>query len=125
MDEIIEKSDFITIHTPLTNETRGMINAETISRMKDGVYIICTARGGIINEKDLLSALNSGKVAGAALDVYETEPPVFRELINHPKVIATPHMGGQTNEAQRRASVDIAREVLGALRGDKLHWQVV
>ncbi len=124
MDDVIEKSDFITIHTPLTAETRGLINAETIARMKDGVYIVCTARGGIIDEKALLAALNSGKVAGAALDVYETEPPVFKELINHPKVIATPHMAGQTNEAQRRASVDISREVLGALKGDKLHWQV-
>jgi D-3-phosphoglycerate dehydrogenase / 2-oxoglutarate reductase len=125
MDDVIEKSDFITIHTPLTAETRGLINAETIARMKDGVYIVCTARGGIIDEKALLNALNSGKVAGAALDVFETEPPVFKELINHPKVIATPHMAGQTNEAQRRASADISREVLGALKGDKLHWQVV
>ena len=93
--------------------------------MKDGVYLICTARGGIIDEKALLDALNSGKVAGAALDVFETEPPVFKELINHPKVIATPHMAGQTNEAQRRASMDIAKEVIAALKGDKLHWKVV
>lgn len=125
MDDIIEKSDFITIHTPLTDETRGMVNAEAFARMKDGVYVICTARGGIIDEKALLAALNSGKVAGAALDVYETEPPVFQELINHPHVIATPHMAGQTNEAQRRASMDIAKEVMAALKGDKLHWKVV
>ena len=125
MDDIIEKSDFITIHTPLTDETRKMINAEAFSRMKDGVYIICTARGGIIDEKALLDALNSGKVAGAALDVYETEPPVFQELINHPKVIATPHIAGQTSEAQRRASMDISREVLTALKGEKLHWRIV
>ncbi len=125
MDEIIEKSDFITIHTPLTDETRGMINAEAIARMKDGVYLVCTARGGIIDEHALLEALNSGKVAGVALDVFETEPPVFQELINHPRVIATPHMAGQTNEAQRRASMDIAKEVLAALKGDKLHWKVV
>lgn len=125
MDEIIEKSDFITIHTPLTDETRGMINAEAIGRMKDGVYLVCTARGGIIDEHALLEALNSGKVAGVALDVFETEPPVFQELINHPRVIATPHMAGQTNEAQRRASMDIAKEVLAALKGDKLHWKVV
>ena len=125
MDDIIEKSDFITIHTPLSDETRGMINAEAFARMKDGVYLICTARGGIVDEKALLDALNSGKVAGAALDVFETEPPVFKELINHPKVIATPHMAGQTNEAQRRASMDIAKEVTAALRGDKLHWKVV
>ena len=125
MDDILEKSDFITIHTPLSDETRGMINAEAFARMKDGVFLICTARGGIIDEKALLDALNSGKVAGAALDVYESEPPVFQELINHPKVIATPHMGGQTKEAQRRVSMDISKEVLTALKGDKLHWKIV
>lgn len=125
MDDIIEKSDFITIHTPLSDETRGMINADAFARMKDGVFLICTARGGIIDEKALLDALNSGKVAGAALDVYESEPPVFQELINHPKVIATPHMGGQTKEAQRRASMDISKEVLAALKGEKLHWKIV
>lgn len=125
MDDIIEKSDFITIHTPLTKETRGMISAEALSRMKDGVFLVCTARGGIIDEKALLDALNSGKVAGAALDVYGTEPPVNLELIKHPHVIATPHMAGQTNEAQRRASMDISKEVIAALKGDKLHWRVV
>jgi len=125
LDDVIEQSDFITIHTPLTDETRNLINEDMIARMKDGVYIICTARGGIIDEKALLKALNSGKVAGAALDVFETEPPVFKELINHPKVIATPHIAGQTNEAQRRASFDISMEVLTALKGEKLHWRVV
>jgi len=125
MDDIIEKADFITIHTPLTDETRGMINAEAFGRMKDGVYLVCTARGGIIDEPALLDALNSGKVAGAALDVYENEPPKNMDLINHPHVIATPHMAGQTHESQRRASMDIAKEVLAALKGDKLHWQIV
>lgn len=125
MDDIIEKSDFITIHTPLTEGTRNMIDADAFSRMKDGVRIICTARGGIIDEKALLDALNSGKVAGAALDVFETEPPVFQELVNHPRVVATPHMAGQTKEAQRRASLDISREVLTALKGEQLHWRIV
>jgi len=125
VDEIIMKSDFITIHTPLTDETRGMINAKAISQMKDGVYIICTARGGIIDEKALLEALNSGKVAGAALDVFEVEPSTNKELINHPRVIVTPHIGGQTHEAQRRASIDIAGEVLAALKGNQLHWRVI
>lgn len=125
MDDIVEKSDFITIHTPLTDGTRGMIGADEFSRMKDGVYIISTARGGIIDEKALLDALNSGKVAGAALDVFETEPPVFKELVNHPKVIATPHIAGQTREAQRRAAKDISKEVLTGLKGGKLRWQIV
>jgi len=125
IDEVLNRSDFITIHTPLTEKTHYMINAESIARMKDGVYLICTARGGVVNEHDLLDALNSGKVAGAALDVYEKEPPDFMELINHPHVIATPHIGGQTHEAQKRAAIDIAREVLAALKGEKLHWQII
>ncbi len=93
--------------------------------MKDGVYLISTARGGIIDESALLEALNSGKVAGAALDVFENEPPTNIELVKHPHLIATPHIAGQTNEAQKRASVDIAREVLAALKGEKLHWKIV
>jgi len=125
MDEIIERSDFIAVHTPLTEKTRKMIDEGMIARMKDGVYIICTARGGIIDESALLAALNSGKVAGAALDVFEKEPPDNMELIAHPHVIASPHIAGQTSEAQRRASVDISKEVLAALKSEKLHWQVI
>jgi D-3-phosphoglycerate dehydrogenase len=125
MEDIIEKADFIAVHTPLTEKTKGLIDKDAIARMKDGVYLICTARGGIINEVDLLDALNSGKVAGAALDVFENEPPTNRELLNHPHLIATPHMAGQTVEAQKRASVDISREVLAALKGEKLHWKIV
>ncbi|MBM3136885.1 MAG: hydroxyacid dehydrogenase [Chloroflexi bacterium] len=125
MDEIIERSDFIAVHTPLTEKTHGLINADMIARMKDGVYLLCTARGGIIDEGALLAALNSGKVAGAALDVFEKEPPENMELIRHPRVIASPHIAGQTSEAQRRASVDISREVLAALKSEKLHWQVL
>ena len=125
MDDVIEKSDIITIHTPLTEKTRHLINEETIARMKDGVYIVCAARGGIIDEDALLKALNDGKVAGAALDVFEEEPPNNSPLVNHPKVIATPHIGGQTKAAQRRASIDIAREVIAALQGEKLHWKIV
>ena len=123
-EEVLANADFITIHTPLTEKTRGMIDAEAIRKMKDGVYLICTARGGVVNERALLDALNSGKVAGAALDVFEKEPPVFTELVNHPRVIATPHIGGQTHEAQKRAAIDIAKEVLAALKGEKLHWEI-
>ena len=125
LEDIIEEADFIAVHTPLTEKTRGMINKETIARMKDGVYLISTARGGIIDETALLEALNSGKVAGAALDVFENEPPTNMELIKHPHLIATPHIAGQTSEAQKRASVDIALEVLAALKGEKLRWKVV
>ena len=124
-NDVIQEADFITIHTPLTEESRNLINAQVISGMKDGVFIVCTARGGIIDERALLDGLNSGKVAGAALDVYANEPPTNQGLINHPKVIATPHIGGQTAEAQVRASIDIATEVMNGLNGKKLRWRIV
>ena len=124
-DEVIKKSDFITIHTPLTETTRNLINDEAISKMKDGVFIICAARGGIIDEKALLDGLNSGKVGGAALDVYASEPPTNQDLINHLKVISTPHIAGQTADAQKQASIDISTEVLAGLREEKLRWKIV
>lgn len=124
-DEVIKNSDFISMHTPLTDETKNLINDDVISKMKDGVFIICAARGGIIDEAALLNGLNSGKIGGAALDVYLEEPPTNRELIDHPKVIATPHIGGQTVDAQTQASIDIATEVLTALKGEKLNWKIV
>ena len=113
----------IAVHTPLT-EKRAHDQFRDDLAHEDGVYLVCT-RGGIIDESALLSALNSGKVAGAALDVFENEPPQNLELIKHPRVIATPHIAGQTSEAQRRASVDISKEILAALKNEKLHWQVV
>lgn len=103
LDTLLEKSDFITINIPLTEETRGMIGRNEISKMKKGAYLINTARGGIIDEKALLDALNQGKLGGVALDVYERQPPFENEmsnkLIRHEKVIATPHSIGQTIEA--------------------------
>jgi D-3-phosphoglycerate dehydrogenase len=92
--------------------------------MKNGVRLVCAARGGVIDEAALLGALNSGKVAGAGLDVFATEPPVEFALAAHPHVVATPHVGAQTAEAQARAAADIATEVLAALKGDKLRWRV-
>jgi D-3-phosphoglycerate dehydrogenase len=118
-------SDFISLHLPLTPETRGMIDGQTLAHMKRGVYLICTARGGIINETALLGALETGQVAGAALDVYQSEPPGLNALVAHPQVIATPHIGAQTREAQTRAAQYIAEEVLSALRGAPLRWKVV
>ena len=94
------------------------------SQMKDGVRIISTARGGIIDESALLDALNSGKVAGAGLDVFEKEPPGLTELVSHPRVITTPHIGAQTAEAQTRAAEDIATEVLSVLQGKPPRWKV-
>ena len=125
LDELYDCSDFISLHLPLTVETRDMVGALAFSQMKDGVRIVCAARGGIIKESALVEALNTGKVAGAALDVFEKEPPGLTEAVLHPRVIATPHMGAQTAEAQVRAGNDIAEEVLNALHGKPLRWKVL
>ncbi len=109
--ELIKRADFITIHTPLTSETKGLINTKSIKTMKDGVYIINCARGGIINEKDLYSALESGKVAGAALDVFEKEPPENNPLVGHEKVVCTPHLGASTQEAQENVAIAVAEQI--------------
>ncbi len=117
-------SDFISLHLPLTVQTRDMIGAQAFSEMKDGARIVCAARGGIIDEAELVKALNSGKVAGAALDVFSVEPPGLTEAVSHPRVIVTPHVGAQTVEAQGRASEDIAAEVLSVLQNKPLRWKV-
>ena len=91
--------------------------------MKDGAYIVDASRGGVIDHEALLRALESGKVAGAAIDVFETEPPIDWTLVKHPKVIATPHIGAQTIEAQLRAAEDIASEVVNVLEGKQARWQ--
>ncbi len=124
LDELLEKSDFITMHIPLTGDTRALINADAVAKMKTGVRIVCAARGGVIDEAALLEGLKSGKVAAAGLDVFAAEPPGLTDLVAHPKVICTPHIGAQTAEAQTRAAEDIASEVLAALRGDALRWKV-
>lgn len=117
-------SDFISLHLPLDVQTRDMIGPLAFTEMKDGVRIVCAARGGIIDESALIAALNSGKVAGAALDVFAHEPPGLTETVSHPRVITTPHIGAQTAEAQARASEDIASEVLSVLQGKPLRWKV-
>jgi D-3-phosphoglycerate dehydrogenase len=124
IQELFEWSDFISLHLPLNVQTRDFIGQMALSQMKTGVRIISAARGGIIDESALLAALNNGKVAAAALDVFEKEPPGGTDLVNHPKVITTPHIGAQTAEAQTRAAEDIANEVLSALRGEPLRWKV-
>ena len=124
LEELLKVSDFITMHLPLTTDTRNMLDAKAFELMKKGVYIICAARGGVIDEAALLEALNSGKVAGAALDVFATEPPGQTDLVVHPRVVGTPHIGAQTVEAQTRAAFDISGEVINALEGKPLRWQV-
>jgi D-3-phosphoglycerate dehydrogenase len=104
LDELLEKSDIITIHAPKNPATINLINKESLKKCKDGVVIINVARGGIVNEADLLAALNSGKVSIAALDVYSSEPPTDFELVKHSHVIATPHLGASTIEAQEKVA---------------------
>jgi D-3-phosphoglycerate dehydrogenase len=124
LQDLFAWSDFISLHLPLNVQTRDLLGPLAFSQMKDGVRLVSTARGGIIDEAALLNALNSGKVAGAALDVFEKEPPGLTELVAHPRVICTPHIGAQTAEAQARAAEDIANEVLAALGGKRLRWKV-
>ncbi len=111
LDELLVRSDFITVHTQLTEETRGLINREKIRKMKDGVILINCARGGIISEKDLYDAIKEGKVRGAGLDVFEKEPAVGNPLLELEEVVHTPHLGASTGEAQENVSIAIARQV--------------
>ncbi len=124
LDELLARSDVITLHVPLTPETKHILDAGAFAKMKQGVYIVCAARGNVIDEEALLAALNSGKVAGAGLDVFATEPPGQSELVQHKKVVVTPHVGAQTEEAQQRTAADIATEVLAGLGGGDLRWRV-
>lgn len=118
LDTIYREADFITVHVPKTKETAGMIGPDQISIMKDGVRLINVARGGIIQEAALLEALNSGKVAGAAIDVWEQEPtPPDNPLALHPRVVSTPHLGASTEEAQVGVAVDIAEQIVDVLQG--------
>lgn len=125
LTDIYAQSDLITLHLPLSTETRNMIDGQAIGLMKRGVRLVCAARGGIIDETALLAALESGQVAGAALDVFAEEPPGLTALVSHPNVVATPHIGAQTREAQMRAAEDIATEVLNALGNKPLRWKIV
>jgi D-3-phosphoglycerate dehydrogenase / 2-oxoglutarate reductase len=111
LQQLFQQADFITVHVPLSENTRNLINKNTIAVMKDGVRILNCARGGIINERDLYDALKSGKVAGAAFDVFETEPNTESPLLELDNFIATPHLGASTIEAQRKVSEDICRQV--------------
>jgi D-3-phosphoglycerate dehydrogenase len=110
-EEVLRSADFLSIHAPRNEQTRGLINAKTIAQMKKGVYIVNCARGGIVVEKDLVAALDAGAVKGAGIDVFDKEPCEDWTLAKHPKVIATPHIGATTAEAQVNVSVMIARQI--------------
>jgi D-3-phosphoglycerate dehydrogenase len=123
--ELYECSDWISLHIPLNPETRAIINSQSLPRMKRGVRIVCTSRGGLIDETALLGALESGQAAGAALDVFESEPPGLSALASHPCVIATPHIAARSQEAHRQASIDLAEELLAALEDRPLRWKII
>ena len=115
LGEMLPQADFITIHVPLTTHTKHMISTKEFNLMKKGVMLIDCSRGGVVDQEALYQALISGKVAGAALDVFEEEPPKNSKILTLNNVIATPHMGAQTHEAQSKASVQIAKAVIEAL----------
>jgi D-3-phosphoglycerate dehydrogenase len=114
--ELLKRSDIVTIHVPLTPQTRHIIGEEELHLMKDGAYLINTSRGPIVDEDALVEALRSGKLAGAALDVYTVEPPNDLGLITLSNVICTPHIGGQTEESQRHAATIIADKIIAHLK---------
>lgn len=117
-EQLYREADFIVVLVPKTSETDKLIGERELALMKDGVRIINTARGGLIDEDALATALREGKVAGAALDVFEVEPPTDSKILSLPGVVATPHLGASTDEAQARAAVTIAEQVLLALQGE-------
>ncbi len=124
LDELARRSDIVTVHVAKTPETLGLIGADFLSKAKDGIRIINVARGGIVNESDLYDAIVSGKVAGAGLDVFDAEPCTDSPLFALPQVIATPHLGASTVEAQDKAGVTIAGQVALALAGDFVPFAV-
>jgi len=117
LDTLLTSSDYISLHVPLLDSTKHMINAEKIASMKNTARIINTSRGGVIDEKALADALKTGKLAGAALDVFEVEPATSNELAVLPNFISTPHIGAQTKEAQSLAANVIAEKIIQILRG--------
>ncbi len=125
LEDLYARADVVSVHVPLTKETRHLIDQEAFARMKDGVILLCTARGGVVDEEALLQALESGRVYAAGLDVFAQEPPGATPLVTHPRVVATPHIAAQTREAQARVALDIVQEVWAALTGGELRWRVV
>lgn len=116
LDTILEQSDYISLHTPLVPETKGLIGEKAFKKMKKTAFLINTARGGVIDEKALVKALDEGTIAGVALDVFEKEPPTDWQLVKHPKVIATPHLASSTEEGQVRVGELTVQKVIDGLK---------
>lgn len=124
--DLLSQADMISLHCPLTPETKGMINKQTIASMKKGVYIINTARGGLVNENDLVLALQEGRIAGAALDVFEEEPPpASHPLFTLENVIFTTHVAGMSDNSVKNMGIESAKNVLAVLKGEKLNREAL
>lgn len=124
VDEIVRRADYLTVHTPLTDQTRGIINAERLASMPKGARIINCARGGIVDENDLADAIESGHIAGAAVDVFTSEPPTDRRLVELPQVLSTPHLGASTDEAQEMVAVEAAEIISGFLIDNEIRYAI-
>lgn len=119
LDELLGSSDFVTLHVPLTPETRHMMNAETFAKMKKGSYLVNTARGPVVDERALVNALTEAQIAGAALDVFDNEPNIDPELISNQKVITTPHIASATWEARNKMGEQAVSAIMDTLKGTK------
>jgi len=127
LQTVLSRADILTVHVPLSDDTENMIGARELAAMKSGARIVNCARGGIVNEPALLAALESGQVAGAAVDVWSEEPPaspLVRRLIQHPRVVVTPHLGANTQEAQVNVAVDVARQLVAFREGELVEHAV-
>ena len=127
LQTVLSRADVLTVHVPLTDETENMIGARELAAMKPGARVVNCARGGIVNEVDLLAALDAGQVAGAAMDVWSEEPPqspLVKRLVQHPRVVVTPHLGANTQEAQVNVAVDVARQLVAFRDGELVEHAV-
>ena len=124
LDELLRRSDVVTLHVPLGAATRQLIGATALALMKPSAVLVNVARGGVVDEAAVAEALRSGRLAGAAFDVYEHEPPLESPLLDAPNTVLTPHLGASTAEAQVRAGVEVAEQVLDVLAGRPARFAV-
>jgi D-3-phosphoglycerate dehydrogenase len=124
VDDLIERADVITLHVPLTHSTRGLISAAQLARMKPTAYLVNVARGGLIDETALAAALEAGQIAGAAIDVFEAEPPAGSPLLSAPNTVLTPHLGASTEEAQAKVAEEVVSQMLDVLAGRSARYVV-
>ncbi len=123
-EELLASSDIVILHAAATPQNQHLLDAAAFGRMRPGAFLINVARGSLVDEAALLDGLRSGRIGGAALDVYEKEPPMNTELLQHPHLIPTPHLGASTHEGQRRAGAFVAEELVRAARGEALRFEV-